>query len=186
MSRKRWLIVLSAVAVLSSLAPNADATVWTGTCALSLTFTFNQPVRSASAGVRSPSYSIQANDARDLDPLSAGTQGCTINASPLDPFRATGAGGEGNSVVWTCESAAGTGSWEQSWDPDPASTSGTHAITGTWGNWVMEVNSFALNFAGVINLSLDPSEATKLSACETTGISSIRMVGIMQFQDPAV
>ena len=186
MSRRRTLVALLAVSLLSALAPRADATIWTGSCALSLTFTFDQPVRAANWGVRSPSYTVEANDARDLDPLSAGTQGCTINASPLDPFRATAAAGNGTATVWTCESTFGSGSWDQSFDPDPASTSGGHVITGTWGDWTMEVNSFALDFAGVINLTIDPSEAAKLATCETSGISSIRMVGTMHFQDPSV
>jgi hypothetical protein len=185
MSRNRSLVILLAVSLLSVLAPRADATVWTGVCTMSLSFSFDTPIKST-ASLTGPNYDVFAGDARDLNPLASGMQGCAVDTSALSPFRSTSASGAGHSILWTCDQTTASGSWEQTWDPDPPSVTGAHTITGTWGQWTMVVNSPSLNFTGVMDLTLDPSFATTLAQCELGGIYNLRMIGVMHFQDPVV
>lgn len=182
---KRMALILLAVSTIALGAPApANATVFTGSCALNLTFSFHTRVRPASSLQTAVGYDVTATSARDLDPLAAGSQPCVVDTDALNPFRTTDAAGSGNSLAWTCEFASGTGSWNQSWTPDPAPLFGSHTISGPWGDWTLIVNSPSLNFAGVAHLTVDPADATSLAQCETGGISSLRMTGVMYFQDP--
>ena len=181
-ARKLGLVALI-VSLMLVGAPRADAAIWTGSCALDVTFVFDRTVRATTTAV---GYSIFTSPAADLDPLTSGAQPCVVDTSPLDPFRATSASGGGNAAAWNCESTVGLGSWDQSWEPDPPSVYGSHVIVGGGGHWTMEVNNPELNFTGVLELTLDASDATKPAQCATTGIGSLRMTGTMFFQDPAL
>jgi hypothetical protein len=179
------LSVALASCLLLLVAPVARGSVFTGTCVLNLTFNFDSPIKAAALSQgRNVSYSISASPAADLNPLDGGSQPCVVDTNALNPFRPTDASGSGQAIAWTCEAAAGTGSWDQSWTPDPVSVSGAHAITGTWGNWHMVVNNASLSFTGSMDLTVAASDATKLSQCAGAGISSLRMTGVMHFQDP--
>lgn len=188
MSTRKTLVIVLCVLLLAALAPAARAGVFTGTCALNVTFNFDTPVRSITStqARMATSYNVNAGDAADLNPLKAGSQGCAINASPLDPFRGTSASGGGSAISWTCEAVAASGSWDQQFHPDPDPVSGSHTIAGTWGNWVMFVNNPSLSFTATINLTVAPADAGKLAQCETNGITSLRMTGVMHLQDPEV
>jgi hypothetical protein len=193
MPYRKLLLAALVSALFATAAPSANATVFTGTCVLDLQFQFSDAIRSARnvIGVGHTAqavttYDITATSAADMDPTKAGSQACTMDVTPLDPSRETAAWGSGQALSWTCEATAGTGSWHQDFYPDPASVTGSHAIGGTWGNWVMFVNNQSLNFTGTINLTVAPSDAAKLAQCETTGITDLRMTGVMHLQDPEV
>jgi hypothetical protein len=194
MSWRKALVITVASTLLGAIAPPASAGVFTGTCVLNFSFEFGTPVRSVTsltaAGPSAPealmTYDVTAYTGADLNPLKAGSQSCAMDVEPLDPFRETAAFGSGDALSWTCEEAAGTGSWHQDFYPDPDSVDGAHVLTGTWDNWVMVVNNPTLSFTGTINLTVAPADVGKLAQCETNGISSLRMIGVMHLQDPEV
>lgn len=185
MSKRKSLSLALAACLLLLVAPSARASIFTGTCVLNLTFNFESPIRSVAVnGGRDIGYDISVSPAADLSPLDGGSQPCVVDTNALNPFRPTTATGSGRAIAWTCEAAAGSGSWDQAWFPDPAHVDAAHSIFGTWGNWVMVLNNASLSFTGHMNLTVASSDATKLSTCETSGISSLRMTGVMHFQDP--
>ena len=188
MRRKLAVVAISSV-LFFNFAP-ARAAIFTGTCVMNLDFEFSTPIRSATsfaaAERRSTSYNIGGFGAADLNPLTDRFESCVVDNDPLNPFKVTSASGDGNAIAWYCEAAAGSGSWTQDWDPDPGAVVGSHTIAGTWGNWVMVVSDPTLNFTGTINLTVAPSDETKLRDCELNGISNLRMTGVMHFQDPPI
>ena len=181
MSRIRKAVVVALTTSLMSVAvPAAHATIFTGACAVSVTFTFGSPVTTTPKPV---DYSVSVGNARTAN---LRTPGCAVDTSPLSPLRTTDGGGVGSSPAFSCEAGAGLGSWEQSWTPDPPAMSGSHTVSGTWGNWQMVVVSPALNFTGEMDLTVDPADATKIANCAVTGITSLKMIGVMHFQDPSL
>lgn len=171
---RRAAVVTAVLVAVSGFMPTSSADIWTGSCALTLKFSFDSPVRSVTAKVlTAPGYAISA---------TAGT--CVVSLDFLNPLRSTSIGGGGSSVMWTCESVLGSGSWDQSWSPDPPAVSGFHILSGSWGAWTLVVNDGSLNFAGTISLTLHPLDAAKTVQCVTSGITSVRMTGVMVFEDP--
>lgn len=164
-------------AVLGGAAPAAQGSIWTGTCPVRVDFTFNSRMGSA-VWLGHPSYSFSVGNLLGLP--------CAVSLDAFQPFRSTNGGGSGSSVIWTCESTLGSGSWNQTWSPSLPPVFGSHVITGTWGAWTMVVTSPSLNFSGVIELTTSPFDAAKLALCETNGMWSLSMWGTMVFQDPEI
>ena len=186
-----WKRVVATVVVLVAVlgnSPSAQASLWSGTCALTLTFNFSSPVRSPDAlnlTVSTPSYSISVAPFTDLNPLTGAWEACAISLSGLDPFRETWVSAGGSSTVWTCEATDAGGTWNQSWYPSPPSVFGSHVITGGPDGWTMLVhNSPSLTFVGSIELTVHPDDALQLARCEVSGMTSLRLMGVMVFQDP--
>ena len=180
MRLRKAVLIGTTMALLAVGAPQANATIFTGACAMSLAFSFDSPVTAVPHAV---SYSVAGGTARMINQV---TKGCVVDTSALSPLRSTSASGDGFATAWSCEAVAGLGTWQQSWDPDPAPMSGTHVITGTWGHWTMAVTSSSLNFTGEMELTVDPLDAGKLTQCTSNGITALRMIGVMHFQDPSL
>jgi hypothetical protein len=168
------------VSLLAFGAPQAQANVFSGVCAVGLTFQFDRPVTAVPAPVH---YDIFAGAPRGVT-LANGP--CVSDVEPLSPFRNMSASGSGDAVTWSCEAVVGLGSWEQSFNPDPPPMFGSHTITGTWGDWTMVVRNAQLNYTGEIQLTLDPFDAAKSAQCAAGGISTLSMTGVMHFQDPSL
>lgn len=183
MVRKTALGVGVTLALIMTPMPQAHAILFTGACAVELTFEFHSPVRSISNGPAAPDYDIWGVGADDV-------------TAPLDPCAAlltapnigkdTDISAAGSSTLWTCESTVGGGGWNQGWEGQlPTIWNGIHWIEGTWGSWTMEVVDLNPQaFVGFIELTVHPDDIGKLSTCLTSGIDSLRMTGVMVFQDP--
>jgi hypothetical protein len=181
MPLKRALLLPLTVCLLATSAPAAHATIFTGVCVMSLTISF-QPALTAQP--RSIDYDLDGRSATDLDPLTSGTQGCAVDTGALSPFKSTSAFGTGHSILATCESFAGTGSWYQSWNPDPGAVDAAHSLSGTWGQWTLVTNTASLNYTGEMELVISPFAASKTAQCASGGVSSVDLIGVMHFQDP--
>lgn len=170
-----------ALLLVTGAAAPARAGLWSGACALRLTISFSSGARPP---LSSPSYGLSATGAADLDLLKPGIQACATTVTGAISS-ATGAGGTGQALAWSCGTTVATGSWSQSFDAEgPAGFSGTHALTGTWGDWTLEVHSNELNVFGVGNFVLQPGEATKTTSCAIGSLDSVTMIGELVFQDP--
>jgi hypothetical protein len=184
---KKPLVLALVACFLVNISPPARASIFTGTCALRLEFSFDTPVQSLTAPVEraaAPSYQASIAGAADFNPLAPGVQACVVDNTPTSPFKGTSGFLSGTAIAWACEAAAGSGTWEQDWHPDPGAVFGAHTIAGTWGNWVVAVNNSNLSFTGTANLTVAPEDEAKLAECELGGISDLSMVGVMHFQDP--
>jgi len=184
--RIRSFLVVIAVVALMVPSSSAHASLWGGTCELDVTFTFSSPIRRLDPlALTRPGYSISVAPAVDLDPLTGGSQPCAVTLSGTNPFRETSVSASGTSTLWTCEAANADGSWTQGWNGSPPSVNGSHLITGGPDAWTMVVhNSPSLTFAGTMELVIHPDDAGKLAQCELNGVSSLKMTGVMVFQDP--
>lgn len=179
--RRKVLGVTLALVVVAGAASPARANLWTGACALRLTIEFDSAVRPPLA---SPSYSLRATGAADLDVATPGIQPCATTLTG-GAFGGTGAGGAGTALAWSCEGTLAIGSWEQSFDDEaPTGFSGTHVLTGAWGAWTLHVQTPTLNVVGVGEFTLDPADATKTVGCGVGSVGSVTMVGVLVFQDP--
>ena len=182
MVRRIVTCVAVAAAVAVTAAP-AEAAAWNGSCALNVTFNFTSPVLRAGLTVTRPSYTISVTPAADLNPLTGVSEPCEVAPGGLSPFRETSVTAGGTSSLWTCEATDAGGTWNQSWNPSPPAVSGSHVITGGPGGWTMVLhNSPTLTFVGVMHLVVHPSDALKLAQCEVSGMSSLRMTGVLEFQ----
>lgn len=175
--RRRTVVAASLVLGMLAGQIPAQASVWTGACPVQVDFSFGSKVRSA-ATLSRPSYSVSISNALGLP--------CAVSLEVSQPLRTTSGGGNGTSLVWTCESTYASGSWSQQWSPSLPPVSGSHVITGTWGDWTLIATSSSLNYAGVAALTVHPLQAAKLLQCETGGITSLSMLGTMVFQDPEI
>lgn len=177
----RFLGALLAVLLVAGPAAPAGADLWSGACALRVTVSFRADVRPP---LSSPNYDITASGAADLDLTTPGIQSCAHTLSG-EVFGSTAAGGSGNATVWSCAATVARGSWNQSFDAEgPASFSGTHVLTGSWGAWTLHVQSPTLNVVGVAELALQAAEAVKTPSCAAGSLSSVTMIGVLVFQDP--
>ena len=177
---RRAVLIATTLSMSSFGVPPANATVFTGVCAMSVAISFHSPV---GAVPRSVSYDIGGGPARTVNQV---TDGCVVDSDGASFLRSTSASGDGFAQEASCGALVGQGSWEQNWETDPPPMSGNHSITGTWGHWTMVVTSPSLNFTGEMELTVDPLDAAKLSQCTSNGISGIRMIGVMHFQDPVL
>jgi hypothetical protein len=170
--KTRVCAIALCAALVGAIATPANASVWTGACVISVTFNFTSPVEAVGT---SPDYTLSG---------SGGL--CGVSLDVFNPTRTTLIDGGGSSRSWTCGSTVGEGTWDESWNPNPPAVFGNHLITGTWGDWTIVVSNSSLSFAGVAEMTVDPSDAGKLVQCARTGISSLKMIGVLTFQDPAV
>lgn len=170
-------VLVLTIALFAATAPSAKAEIWTGSCPVQIDFSFGSRVRSATA-LSHPSYSFEFSNYLGLP--------CAVTLDVFQPLRSTSGSGSGSSATWTCESTLGTGWWNQDWTPGLPSVAGSHIITGTWGDWSMVVTNPSLSFSGVVQLTVNPTDAAKLVTCESTGIRRLSMVGTMVFQDPEI
>ena len=172
---------------LATGVPGAHALPWSGTCSLALTFQFGSPVRSATASagpVSRPTYSIQVAPATDLNAATSAIEPCVIEPGGLAPFRTTSIAASGSSTVWTCEGTEAAGSWQQSWTPSPPPmVSGSHVITGGPQTWTLVIYNYpAGRYIAAMELTVHPADAAKLAQCELGGMTSLRMMGLLEFQ----
>lgn len=175
-SVQRILATGVAVVLMWSATPPAQASIFSGSCPIQVNFTFESRV-SGLPTLSAPGYSVTISNYSGIP--------CVVAPDLAQPLRLTSGGGNGSSSIWTCEATLGQGSWSQSWGSGfPAVTSGSHLISGTWGSWTMLVRSSSLNFIGLAELTINPSQASGLVQCEQSGISSLSMIGTMVFQDP--
>lgn len=180
-ARPKALGVALALLLVAGVASPARANLWSGACALQVAVTFDSPVRPPVAG---PSYEIEASGAADLDVTTSGLQACAITLGG-STFGATSATGRGAAVAWSCAETVAFGSWEQFFDAEgPAGFTGSHILTGPWGAWTLHVQNPALNVVGVGELTIHPADAGKTIGCGVGSIQSLRMVGVLVFQDP--
>lgn len=179
--RPRLLGAALALLLVAGGAAPARADLWTGACALRVTLTFHSPVRPP---LSAPGYDIEAAGAADLDLTTPGIQPCARTLSG-GAFGTTQAGGSGSATAWSCGTTVARGSWDQSFDEEgPPGFSGSHVLTGTWGDWTLHVQTPSLNVVGVGELALQAVEATKTPSCATGSLQSLTMVGVLVFQDP--
>lgn len=169
-SRAVMVVLITVLAAFGLGAPSASASSLVhGECVVNLTFDFDSPVKST---LTSPTYS-----------LSGLGQCFTLLNTDLDPT--TSVVGSGSSTVWSCGATLAGGTWDQSWDPAPSAIAGVHSITGTWGAWEIVVQAPGYLGVGEFTTRADqPSEALKVTKCATSGISKIKMTGVLSFQDP--
>jgi hypothetical protein len=180
MRRRLAGAALTLLLVAGPTAP-ARADLWTGSCALRVTLSFDTAVRPP---LGSPSYDIDAEPAADLDLTTGGIQPCVRTLSS-EAFGTTSASGNGDATAWSCGATFARGSWIQTFDAEgPQPFSGTHVLTGSWGNWVLQVQSPSLNVVGIGDFTLQAAEATKTPSCATGSLQSVTMVGVLVFQDP--
>ncbi|MGH2684830.1 MAG: hypothetical protein ACRDJP_05110 [Actinomycetota bacterium] len=170
--RRRLLVVATTSIALLAPASPADAAIWSGACALDVTFTFQSPVRSGAIALSHPGYNLSASGQ------------CAITLDIGNPLRTTAVIGSGTSDAWTCEAALGSGTWNQDFDPDPPDVLGSHRLDGVWDAWTLVVQDPGLTFLGVAELVVDPSQPDALVRCLTGGLTSLRTTGVMVFQDP--
>jgi len=184
MTRRALIIAIAVAALMVGLVPNASAGLYSGSCQLVLTFNFSSGVGLDTK----PSYSISASPAVDLDPTWSGSQPCLVTLDAFNPTRETSVSGSGSSSIWACGAVLASGSWDQSWTnksggSSPSAIFGSHTITGSFGEWILEVRN-PLSFVGAAEMTVHPLDATKAAQCASGGFSSIRMIGTMVFQDP--
>ena len=179
--RRKTLGAVLALLLVAGAASPARANLWTGTCALQVTISFDFPVRPP---IASTSYRIEAWGAADLDVTTSGLQPCAATLAER-AFSGTSVVGEGSAIVWSCEETVALGSWDQSFDAEgPPNFVGTHVLTGPWGAWTLHVQTPSLNVLGAGELTLHPLDATKTLGCGVGSIQSVTMVGVLAFQDP--
>lgn len=179
--RPRLLVAILSILIVAGGSVPARAGLWTGACALRITFLFHEPVRPP---LSSPGYDFEAFGAADLDPLTTGIQPCALSLSG-SVFSGTAADGTGSASAWSCGTTLARGSWRQEFDAEgPLPFSGTHLLTGTWGDWTLQVQSSSLNVVGVGELTLQAADALKTPSCATGSLQTLTMVGVLVFQDP--
>jgi len=187
--RRRILALVVGLAALTptmaapASASDAKMTIYAGTCQLRVIFHFlSQPIGFAT--LNNPSYWIE------VQPLVGPP--CVVTDDPLDPLRTTSVTASGNSDIFNCAAAVGSGGWSQSWrkgsgvhSPAPVD-GGSHRFYGSYNEWVIETEgSSVLNFAGTIYLTLDPTRAAFTSAACTSGsLWELQMIGTQVFEDP--
>lgn len=184
---RRFALVLQLVFVMLIVpASSAHASLWSGGCALIVTFHFNSPVTPAQLGsVSTPTYWISVEAAQDLDSNTAIAEPCVITLAGINLYRRTWVIADGSSTLWTCEATDAGGDWNQGWGVSPPAIFGSHLISGTWGAWNMVFHNHpTLNFVGTMALTVHPDDAGKRVDCQTSGITSLKMIGTMAFQDP--
>ncbi len=169
--RRSLLVAITSFTLVGSAAP-ADAAIWSGACAIDVTFNFNSPVRSVAAALTRPSYSLTASG------------DCVITLDAGNPLKTTSVIGSGSADAWTCEAALGSGTWDQTFNPDPPDAFGSHRLDGAWGAWTLVVQNPALTFLGVVELTVHPTQPGAIAQCLTGGLTSLRTTGVMVFQDP--
>jgi hypothetical protein len=177
--RRTALLATLIVTALTWSAPNANAWLSTGACAVRVQFTFNARVKSSAVALTHPSFSVSLS--------SLLGESCAITLSGLDPIHSTNASASGTSTIWTCESVfAGGSNWNQSFGPTVAPVDNAlFTVTGSWGDWnIVLLDTGPPTYVGEVHLTLDPFQALTLAACETGGITSLSMVGVLVFQDP--
>jgi hypothetical protein len=184
-TRRRILTVLVAVAAMVPTfgAAPAQAFLFVGTCELRVTFSFNQPIGPATT-LRSYSVSIA--------PLVSGVMPCQTTEDGVDVLRTTWLESTtGTSSVWSCGAVVAGGGWRQRWQTadgtfTPSLAVGFHQVYGTWGEWVVPLQGLnAVNFAGAIELTLDPLTAQQQTQqCLNGTLSQLRTVGVQVFEDP--
>ena len=183
-TRRRVLTVLVSVTVMiSTFGAPAEAFLFVGTCELRVTFSFNQPIGPATT-LRSYSVSIA--------PLVPGVMPCQTTEDGVDVMRTTWVEfTTGTSSVWSCGAVIAGGGWRQGWRTadgtfTPSLAVGFHQVYGTWGEWVVPLQGLnAVNFLGVIELTLDPLTAQQQTQqCLTGSLTRLRTVGVQVFEDP--
>ncbi|MGH2754970.1 MAG: hypothetical protein ACRDLB_11115, partial [Actinomycetota bacterium] len=122
---------------------------------------------------------------------SQGTQECAISLDALEFSRTTDISASGTSTEFSCSAVVASGSWDQEWRDSGGASSptpmfgGTHTIDGTWGDWVLTIrDDDPAVVIGVAQLTVDPGGATDFSQCPLVGLTRLRMVGAIVFQDP--
>lgn len=182
---RKVMVTAGVLAVLASGSP-AQAATWAGACALDVTFNFTTPVRAPNAlaqTVSRPNYSISVAQSKDLNPLTGAVEACHVSPAVLAPFRSTWAWGGGTSSIWTCESTLASGTWNEGWSSSIPLVYGSHLIKGGPDGWSMTVHDDpSLRLVGTMELTVHPDDALKLAQCETSGITSLKMTGVLAFQ----
>jgi hypothetical protein len=182
--RKLVAVVLATAGILTTTgAPAANASVFVGTCELRVIFSFGQPIGPATT-VRSYTVTIA--------PLVNGQMPCQSTEDGVEVQRHTWVESTaGTSSVWSCGAVAAEGNWRQRWTKangtfSPPMAVGSHHVTGTWGSWTVPlVGVQPVEFAGVIELSLDPlSAAQQTQQCLSGTLTQLRTVGVQVFEDP--
>lgn len=181
MLRKSSVAIVCAVLVLG-FTPSAHAILASGACVFTVTFNFDTRVHSSANQLTHPDYTVSGGN--PVPPLSSS---CAIPLTALnDPLNDTGMVGFGDSTIWTCEATVAGGTWDQDWEGAiPSIENGAHKIAGSWGAWEMVLWDLSPTaYVGSMTLTVHPDDVTKLSTCQSSGIRSLKMVGIMVFQDP--
>jgi hypothetical protein len=183
---RRLGLAAMVMALSMTIVPQANASLWTGACAVNLRFNFSTPVRAFGTA---PDYSISVSSVADVDPTKTGTQGCAVTLDPLEIGRGTSVSASGSSIEWSCAAAVSSGSWNQQWldssgSSTPPAMFGSHTVTGTWGNWQLTLVDDNLAVVGVADLTVAASDATKIAQCPLIGFTSLSMTGVLVFQDP--
>jgi hypothetical protein len=155
-------------------------TLYAGSCQLWMTFVFNGPIGFGT--FTNPGYTLY------VQPMIP----CQLTENGLEPFRHTIVDASGSSSIFDCNTAVASGSWNQWWqDPrgaytPPPVTGGSHRVYGTFDNWVMELEGPELiNFAGAIQLRLDPTYAAyTTNHCAGGSLWELHTIGQQVFEDP--
>lgn len=164
-------------------ASNDKATLYAGSCQLTLILHFTEPIGFASFG--RPNYSIE------VWPFT-GTPACQIAGDRPDPWRSTTVTANGSSDIFSCSAAVAAGGWSQwfqdsqgNYTPMPV-VGGQHKLYGTYDNWVMELEGpNVLNFLGAINLRVHPlSIESTAAACTSGSLWDLQLIGTQVFEDP--
>jgi hypothetical protein len=188
--RRRILALSLAVASLvpamgpaSAQTPDVKVLFYAGTCELKIVFHFNEPMGFGTLG--NPGYWLEVLPAGPLMP-------CQLSDDPVDPQRNTDVTANGNSSLFDCNAAVGSGGWSQDWrkangvyTPQPVD-GGRHKVFGSWDHWVIETEGRTITqFAGAIFLKLDAVWAAQaVTQCSNGSLWELHMTGTQVFQDP--
>jgi hypothetical protein len=184
--RRRLSLVVTLLALSMAIVPRAEASLWTGACAVNVRFSFSTPIRTV---LTAPNYSVTVSQVADVDPTKTGSQGCAVTLDPLNIGRATAVSASGTSTEFSCSAVVASGGWNQQWVDSSGSGSpppmvGSHTVSGTWGNWQLTLVDDNLAVVGVADLTVAASSAADLSQCPLNGLWSLTMTGVLVFQDP--
>lgn len=183
---RRSILIIMSLTVWAAAMPSANAALWTGSCILGLKLDFTSPVRMTGTA---PSYTITMEPTIDLDPTVSGVQPCVVTLDADQVSRSTSISASGSSTMWSCSSTLASGSWNQSWTDrhgfaNPPTLFGSHTMTGTWNDWILGIDNAELSVLGVAHLSVQQQEHGKLADCAGGGFRTLRLNGVLVFQDP--
>ncbi|MFN2544571.1 MAG: hypothetical protein ABR600_08390 [Actinomycetota bacterium] len=169
------LVLFAAMSIAGAGAPAAQASLWSGTCEMAVTFHFLSPVRASGTA---PGYTISLDSSL-----------CYVTLDGVNLYHTTTLDADGTSSTWTCGATVAGGRWDETWhnaagQSSPAPILGSHFITGTWGAWTLKIQNPSLSFVGVMELTLAPVSAGSLAQCALSGVSTVSTFGVMVFQDP--
>jgi hypothetical protein len=172
-----WALLLGLVGVFQP----AKADFRSGSCALSMNFTFNPPLKLGAGPAGSKTFTLA---------YSSISPHCFVSPTQVtDPLIRTSwgtvNGGEAttNGLTWTCGSFLGTALWAQNFNPGLSVPPANATMTMSVGQGATIIISSNLSsFQGIIEIAGVPP----VTQCNGAGLASFNATGAMVFHDPTV